>query len=1140
MKNDIRLHIQDDEGVYHMLDLYDDENMTLVDSIQDVKDIKKIFNVFSRDFKVSASPNNNKIFKHYYNTNIRNGFDGRIKTKALLQVGGVDYRKGYLRMIDSITKNGVVDSYKLVFEGESVLISDILKDDKLEDLDFDDLILDNTNEMRVEGIRDGIYINDTIATDEDGNALYPDVIFAPIFKDAKVVASPFGDWSTSNDSPSTNNDVDIPFSLVKFTGAGESNISSATSGVDIPFLGLDTTITNFPITPNDFQPSVKMSRVLRKINNKYDLGLEDSFINREEIDQMYMLFNNEPKERVTQNVSSAFNSALIEDELEYSIYTTESGDPRGAQSLELTNGNDFGEVEFSSVPPIGTMIFELSRLGAALVVENNDVESNVDAIVKMYFVHPTYGIPINLATRRINGIEDGATYGLDQPMYDWWRGADSNNIRFYNQDSGGAYYLEQLVSRGYTIKIHQSVEFLCENNVDGDLDIRFDYLIETNNIITKQLGASTPIVSSFKLFLGKYAPDIKLIDILTGLFKMFNMTAYIDNDNIIVQELEDYYKSGTSHEVTELVDMSSATMSPSFKFKELSMKFKEGDDVLTKNYNGDYNFGGIKLTNEDLLGENFGERTIKSGKEYKIELPFQRMMFEQLSMCYGADDYGTSGIVFSKFGDYTSSGKFDSKMSTDMVIGNQIDDTLNGVDTKPIIFYGKKVDTSRNFFRKSDSQPNDTENLINNLDGYSTGTYIEHGNSAGINGSLSNGRGMVLTTDNSTPSTNSNGISTIEIYKNTANNDNIGDDNTNKWWNPSSIMASRYRRNGEPMNPFGKFQSISFNNDVRDEYESNYYVEFGGNLGIVRSNDWINGLYQTNYERYLDNAFAKSSRITKLNMNFTEELINKYNLKDTFVIGTNEYNINKINLNLLSGKAQVELINKIQFEEGSFNDSVDIVDAYEAPILAMGLSTNITSSSVDVVANVSDLGNGTIYEYGFYYGFNEGDVAKEVVGTSLTSTGSFNASLTGLIAGSTYYISAYVKVLQNGEVRTNSRVVTLSGGSSSLPTTPSLTGSNIGSLQELITLGLTSTASYSIYSKIGSASTFTLATTIQSITYGSSNTHTRRLSHDSTLDGEWYVKTTNSSGVSSLASNTITYTGIPSGGGGNEENGGIA
>ena len=43
MKNDIRLHIQDDEGVYHMLDLYEDENMTLVDSIQDVKDIKKIY-----------------------------------------------------------------------------------------------------------------------------------------------------------------------------------------------------------------------------------------------------------------------------------------------------------------------------------------------------------------------------------------------------------------------------------------------------------------------------------------------------------------------------------------------------------------------------------------------------------------------------------------------------------------------------------------------------------------------------------------------------------------------------------------------------------------------------------------------------------------------------------------------------------------------------------------------------------------------------------------------------------------------------------------------------------------------------------------------------------------------------------------
>jgi hypothetical protein len=565
------------------------------------------------------------------------------------------------------------------------------------------------------------------------------------------------------------------------------------------------------------------------------------------------------------------------------------------------------------------------------------------------------------------------------------------------------------------------------------------------------------------------------------------------------------------------------------------MKFKEGEDVLTKNYNGDYSFGGIKLTNEDLLGSSLGDRAIKSGKEYKIELPFQRMMFEQLYMCY---EYSPNSNVLPSLGDYSSGSRY--KMATDIVIGNQIDETLNGVDTKPIIFYGKQVDTSRNFFRKTENTPVDYEDLIKNLDGYSNGSYIEHGNSAGINGSLVNGRGMVLTTNVSTPSSNVNGLTTIEIYKDSNDSNNIGSDDTNKWWNPSSIMASRYRRNGDAINPFGKFQSISFNNDVRDEYESGEYLTDNDNLISLLPSDFINGLYQTNYKRYLDNAFAKSSRITKLNMRFTEALVNKYNLRDTFIIGSNEYNINKISLNLLNNKAQVELINKIQFAEDSFIDDSVIVDEYEPPVLTLLPLSEASSTSIDVEANVSDLGNGTIYEYGFYYGFNTSDVAKVVVGTDLTNVGDFDGVVTGLTAGSTYYISAYVKVLQQGEVRTLSKVITLSGSSGGgTPITPSLTGSNIGTLQELNVFGLNNTASYSVYHKIGSSSVFTLATTVQSITYGSSNTHTIRLPHDSTEDGEWYVKTTNSSGVSSAASNTITYVGIPNNGGGNQNNGGI-
>ena len=69
----LQLYIQGQE-----IDLYEDESVTLVQSIQDVKDIEKVFTDFTRTFSVPASKVNNKIFQHFYNYHII-GFDARKK-----------------------------------------------------------------------------------------------------------------------------------------------------------------------------------------------------------------------------------------------------------------------------------------------------------------------------------------------------------------------------------------------------------------------------------------------------------------------------------------------------------------------------------------------------------------------------------------------------------------------------------------------------------------------------------------------------------------------------------------------------------------------------------------------------------------------------------------------------------------------------------------------------------------------------------------------------------------------------------------------------------------------------------------------------------------------------------------------------
>ena len=76
------------------IDLFEDETISLNQSIQNVRDISKVFTDFSQTFSVPASRNNNKLFKHYYNYHIDNGFDARKKASGKIELNSKKFRDG--------------------------------------------------------------------------------------------------------------------------------------------------------------------------------------------------------------------------------------------------------------------------------------------------------------------------------------------------------------------------------------------------------------------------------------------------------------------------------------------------------------------------------------------------------------------------------------------------------------------------------------------------------------------------------------------------------------------------------------------------------------------------------------------------------------------------------------------------------------------------------------------------------------------------------------------------------------------------------------------------------------------------------------------------------------------------------------
>ena len=75
------------------LELFEDEEIKIKSKVSDIEDITKIFTDTSNDFTVPASDVNNAIFKHWYESDIINGFDARQKVPATIEMHGTNYSK---------------------------------------------------------------------------------------------------------------------------------------------------------------------------------------------------------------------------------------------------------------------------------------------------------------------------------------------------------------------------------------------------------------------------------------------------------------------------------------------------------------------------------------------------------------------------------------------------------------------------------------------------------------------------------------------------------------------------------------------------------------------------------------------------------------------------------------------------------------------------------------------------------------------------------------------------------------------------------------------------------------------------------------------------------------------------------------
>jgi hypothetical protein len=247
------------------LDIFDDEEISINLSVQNVQDISKVFTDFTQGFTIPASPRNSEILQHYYNANITeslittevggspvwnsigvvwnsfnttwnsgsttisavNTFDGRFRQEARIEINSLPFRTGVIE-VESVQLKGTEPyAYTMTFYGDVVTLTDLFGEDYLYDVDFSEFNHQYTDTE----------VFNRLTGDDDTGFFYP-------------LCSPVKNWFYSSAS-ADHNDNNIAFHNVN---------------------------EEHGIHYYELKPALKVIKILTAIGAKYGITFTGSFL----------------------------------------------------------------------------------------------------------------------------------------------------------------------------------------------------------------------------------------------------------------------------------------------------------------------------------------------------------------------------------------------------------------------------------------------------------------------------------------------------------------------------------------------------------------------------------------------------------------------------------------------------------------------------------------------------------------------------------------------------------------------------------------------------------------------------------------------------------------------------------------------
>lgn len=508
------------------IELFEDESVSLTQTIQNVRDISKIFTDFSKTFNVPASKINNKIFKHFYNYSIV-GFDAGTKKSAEIYLNHQLFKKGKIKLEGASIKGGKAHTYRITFFGDTINMKDLLSDDKLGALD---VLYDFNFEYNSTNVIN--YLQDGLDVTIDG-VNYPDAVIIPLITHSQRL---YYD-SSAPESQS-------------------GNLHNATGVIQ-------------GAKYEQLKPAVRVYALIKAIEKKYNLRFSGDFFNASNPSfyNLYLWLHRK-------------EGGILEED---KIRSQASG---FKQILQGTNNDKDFWRNF-----ITNKTFKFRK-------EDNDRDAQ-QYLIKVSTDATNYNVIVE-----VDGEEHTRVDGAN------------GNIELGSTD-----FREKFPNGTYRIF------FESESSADFQLEIRCNYMndqwIGVNNRTVTFFGNAT-VTTQANFEIALQTPEVRVLDLITGLFKMFNLTAFQDDSGqIVVKPLDEFYRqSENTYDITSYLDNTESTIDNLMPYRRIRFSYKGTESFFSENH-------------KELFGFTWGEEnyeglTVVEGDTYTLELPFEHHKFERL------------------------------------------------------------------------------------------------------------------------------------------------------------------------------------------------------------------------------------------------------------------------------------------------------------------------------------------------------------------------------------------------------------------------------------------------------------------------------------------------------------------------------